>query len=439
LATGRGACLFIVEFTGPVLHPLPDFSFHCYPCGADGAPGDTFLCEGCRAPLSLRFTGAPDPAFLSRPARSLWDFRAFLPIPRKAEAITLGEGATPLVLAPALANLHHLGGLGLKNEMANPTGSFKDRQVSVGLTWARSQGYDTVAVVSSGNVASAAAAYCARAGMKAVLFMHGQASPAKIAQAQAYGAVVVSVDDPSPNSVFQLCIEACKTFGWYHLSTAGMYEPWNVEGAKTIAYELYQQYNGALPDWIVAPVGGGGLLGGIWRGLLDLKALGLLSALPRLAGVQATGCAPLQEAMDNDWNFEEHLAHPWREPKTIAGAIADDILFDGHTVLPALRQTWGTAIAVTDEEMIAAQALLARTEGLLCEIATASAIAALKHLPLMDSGTTVCCIVSGSGLKDLGRLADSAAPVPKIPATLASLRRVLEESKCATRTARSVP
>lgn len=428
-ATGRGACLFIVEFSGPVLHPLPDFAFHCYPCGAEAALGDSFPCGECGAPLSLRFTGAADPALLSRPARSLWDFRAFMPIPPEAEAISLGEGATPLVMAPALAARHRLGALGLKNEMANPTGSFKDRQVSVGLTWARCQGYDTVAVVSSGNVASAAAAYCARAGMKAVLFMHGQASPAKIAQAQAYGAVVISVDDPSPNAVFHLCIAACKTFGWYHLSTAGMYEPWNVEGAKTIAYELFQQYSGNLPDWIVAPVGGGGLLGGIWRGLLDLKAQGLLSNLPRLAGVQATGCAPLQEAMDNDWSFAEHLEHPWANPDTIAGAIADDILFDGHTVLPALRQTWGTAIAVTDEAMIEAQGLLARTEGLLCEIATASAIAALKHLPLMDSGTTVCCIVSGSGLKDLGRLAESAAAVPKIPATLAGLRRVLEAHK----------
>ena len=428
MATGRGACLFIVELNGPVLHPLPDFVFHCYQCGAEEAPGDTLLCRECRTPLSLRFTGTVDPGLLSGKARSLWDFRAFLPIPSEAEAISLGEGATPLVMAPALAARHRLRALGLKNEMANPTGSFKDRQVSVGLTWARSQGHHTVAVVSSGNVASAAAAYCARAGMKAVLFMHGQASPAKIAQAQAYGAVVIAVDDPSPNAVFHLCIEACKTFGWYHLSTAGMYEPWNVEGAKTIAYELFQQYDGNLPDWIVAPVGGGGLLGGLWRGLLDLKALGLISTLPRLAGAQATGCAPLQEAMDNDWNFAEHLAHPWLNPKTIAGAIADDILFDGHTVLPALRQTWGTAVAVTDEAMIGAQGLLARTEGLLCEIATASAIAALEHLPHIDGDTTVCCIVSGSGLKDLGRLAESAAAVPKIPATLDALQGVLAES-----------
>lgn len=410
-----------------MLHSLPDFVFHCYSCGDENAPDREYACPACGGPLSLRFRGTAPSACFSEPPRSLWHYRALLPVPVGAEPIALGEGATPLVGASGLARHHDLGGVWLKNEMANPTGSFKDRQVSVGLTWARCRGFDTVAVVSSGNVASAAAAYCARAGMRAVLFMHGQASPAKIAQAQAYGATVIAVDDPSPAAVFQLCIEACQVHGWYHLSTAGIYEPWNVEGAKTIAYELYQQFEGQFPDWIVAPVGGGGLLGGIWRGLLDLKEAGLIAGLPRLAGVQATGCAPLVKAMDNDWTFAEHLEHPWADPQTIAGAIADDILFDGHTVLPALRQTWGAALAVTDEEMMAAQQALARTEGLLCEIATASAIAALKHLPLMDSGTTVCCIVSGSGLKDLGRLAEVAAPVPKIPATLDGLRRVLDQ------------
>src|SRR5690606_9850406 len=113
-------------------------------------------------PLSLRFSGTESSELFSRPARSLWDYRGLLPIPAECEAITLGEGATPLVAAPALAARHQLGGVALKNEMTNPTGSFKDRQVSVGLTWARSRGHDTVAVVSSGNVASAAAAYCAR-------------------------------------------------------------------------------------------------------------------------------------------------------------------------------------------------------------------------------------------------------------------------------------
>ena len=409
-----------------MLQGLSGFQFHCFQCGTDSAVSDVLTCSGCGAPKSLQATSFPNSDLLKERPVSLWDYLPLLPVPQTGDIVSLGEGATPLVSAPTLAAENRLGALALKNEMSNPTGSFKDRQVAVGLNWARSQGYDTVAVVSSGNVASSAAAYAARAGMRAVLFMHGQASPAKIAQAQAYGATVISVDSPSPQAVFELCIAACKAQGWYHLSTAGIYEPWNVEGAKTISYELYQQYDGKLPHWIVAPVGGGGLLGGIWRGLLDLKTMGLLSDLPRLAGVQAAGCAPLKQAIDNDWTLEEHLAHPWEEPATIAGAIADDILFDGHTVLPAIRQTWGTAINVTDVEMIAAQTRLARTPGLLCEIATAAAVAGTSKLPVVDKDTQVCCIVSGSGLKDLDRLAESAAPVPKIPVNLDALNSLLD-------------
>lgn len=403
----------------------PSFSFYCHACAREAPVSAATACPTCGDPLSLQPRTFPDAALFDAPPESLWHYRALLPVPSGAGVVSLGEGATPLLIAPALAAATELGEIRLKNEMTNPTGSFKDRQVAVGLNWARALGHHTVAAVSSGNVASSAAAYAARAGMGAVLFMHGQASAAKTAQAQAYGATVIAVDDPSPHAVFQLCLAACAARGWYHLSTAGMYAPWNVEGAKTIAYELYHQYGGALPDWIVAPVGGGGLVGGIWRGLLDLRAMGLITRLPRLAGVQATGCAPLVEAVNHGWTFSEHLDHPWPAPDTIAGAIADDILFDGHTVLPAIRETKGAALAVSDAAMIEAQHQLAQSEGLLCEIACATTIAALRQLPAVDKDTRVCCIVSGSGLKDLARLAESAAVVPRIPASLPALDAVL--------------
>ena len=192
----------------------------------------------------------------------MWSYAECLPIGRRDCIVSLDEGATPLIEAPRLAANHGFGSVLIKNEMANPTGSFKDRQISVGISHAREIGANTVAVVSSGNVACATAAYAARAGMKAILLMHGHAAPGKIAQASIYGAKVVRVATPSASAVFDLCIEACQTFEWSHLSTAGLYEPYNVEGAKTIAYEIYQQTRPALPDWIVAPVGGGGLLGG---------------------------------------------------------------------------------------------------------------------------------------------------------------------------------
>lgn len=410
-----------------MLQDLPQFQFQCFACGGVHTEVAAPTCPDCDAPLSLALSSYPDASVLTTRPQSMWDYHALLPVPSDAHIVSLGEGATPMVSSPALAEKHVLGAVDLKNEMGNPTGSFKDRQVAVGINWARSQGHDTVAVVSSGNVAASTAAYAARAGMKAILFMHGQADPAKIAQAQTYGATVIAVDNPSPHAVFALCMAACEAHGWYHLSTAGIYAPWNVEGAKTIAYELFQHYGATLPHWVVAPVGGGGLLGGIWRGFLELKAMGLIEDIPRLAGVQAEGCAPLKEAIDNDWLLEEHLANPWPHPDTIAGAIADDILFDGHTVLPAIRQTWGTAVAVTDDELRSAQRRLAKSTGLLCEIATAAAIAALSKLPVVDRDTRVCCIVSGSGLKDLGRLAEGAKPVPRISADMDALQALLRK------------
>ncbi len=342
-----------------------------------------------------------------------------------AAIVSLGEGATPLVSAPRLAGELGFGELMLKNETANPTGSFKDRQVAVGISHAREIGAKTVAVVSSGNVAAATSAYAARAGMKAVLFMHGQAGRGKITQATAYGARVISVDAPAPSTVFDLCIEACTRWGWYHLSTAGIYEPYNVEGAKTIAYELYQQYEGNLPDWIVAPVGGGGLLGGVWRGLCDLERMGLVKRMPKLAGVQASGCAPLKRAIDGGESPLESLAEPWPNPDTIAGGIADDILFDAQSVIPAIRQTHGTAIAVADSATEAALAQLARREGLLCELTSAPAIAALSSLPDVDADTRVCCLVTGNGLKDLNYIAGQTPPVPVIEPSLSALEAVV--------------
>ncbi|MCX5769576.1 MAG: threonine synthase, partial [Candidatus Hydrogenedentes bacterium] len=354
---------------------------------------------------------------------------ALLPVADPANIVSLGEGGTPLVDAPRLAGSSGLGQVLIKNEMANPTGSFKDRQISAGISHAKEIGAGTVAVVSSGNVACAAAAYGARAGMNAVMFMHGHAASSKVAMASLFGGRVVQVNTPSASAVFDLCIAACKKFGWYHLSTAGMYNAYNVEGSKTIAYELYQQTGGNLPDWVVAPVGGGGLLGGIWRGFLDLERLGLIDKPPRLAGVQATGCAPLKQAIESGARFLETLKHPWPNPKTIAGGIADDILFDGHTVLPAIRTTGGAAIAVDDDATLAGLRQMAVQEGLLCEPTSAVTVAALTRLPGAGPKTRVCCVITGSGAKDLPA-AQSHAPEPlRIGPSLDELDRALAGSR----------
>jgi threonine synthase len=402
--------------------------FVCYGCGAEYPEPARFACKHCGEPLGIRSLARPDPALFTTRPRSMWAYRDLLPIASKQNEVSLEEGATPLVDAPRLAAEFGFKELLIKNEMANPTGSFKDRQVSAGISHAKEIGARTVAVVSSGNVACATSAYAARAGMKAMLLMHGHAALGKIAQAAVYGGLVVRVDTPAASAVFDLCIAACRAFGWYHLSTAGMYEPFNVEGAKTIAYELYCQTQGNLPDWIVAPVGGGGLLGGVWRGFLDLKRLGLIERLPRLAGVQAFGCAPLKKAIEAGTRYLDTLKDPWPNPKTIAGGIADDILFDGHTALPAVRTTDGAAIAVDDVEIVQAQRTLALREGLWCESTAAVSIAALRRLPDAGKNARVCALVTGNGMKDLAAAQAHMSPVPAIAPSLEALERLVRDA-----------
>ncbi len=404
------------------------FIWRCFNCGATESwdkRQDT-SCPACGMPLNIELLTPASTDCLETPPDSLWSYGDFLPICGARYRVSLGEGATPLVATPRLAQEFGFQALWMKNEMANPTGSFKDRQIAVGISHAREIGARTVAVVSSGNVACATAAYAARAGLQAVLFMHGQAGAGKIAQAAAYGAKVLCIQSPSPKDVFQLCLEACARFGWYHLSTAGMYEPYNVEGAKTIAYELYQQFNGDLPEYLVAPVGGGGLLGGIWRGLRDLKHLGLVRQIPQLVGVQASGCAPLKMALERNFSFAESLAHPWATPNTIAGGIADDILFDGHTVLPAIRETEGFALSVEDPEIVAGVQRLASTEGLLCELTTAVVIAALPALAKRIGNARVCAILTGNGIKDLAHLKQTMPAPQSIPPSLEAVQQALD-------------
>ncbi len=408
--------------------PSSGYEFVCYGCGATAPADAAFTCDVCGEPRSIRTVCNLDADYLMRPPRDLWHYFGLLPVTHRSAVVSIGEGATPLVGAPTLAAQHGFSQLLVKNEMSNPTGSFKDRQVSVGISHAREIGADTVAVVSSGNVACATAAYAARAGMRAVLFMHGQAGAGKIAQAAAYGATVLCVDSPSPQRVFDLCIEACERFGWQHLSTAGIYDPFNVEGAKTIAYELYQQTGGDLPEWVVVPVGGGGLLGGVWRGFLDLERLGLIEKVPHLVGVQAAGCAPLPQTIDAGWSFTEHLEHPWPDPDTIAGGIADDILFDGHTALPAIRRTGGRALAVADDAIAAGLHRLASAEGLLCELTCAVVIAALPQLAEAARGQRVCCVLTGSGIKELPWLTAHAPEPPRIAPEIDAVAAALEKA-----------
>ena len=381
------------------------YSLQCPVCSISYAPEESvFKCPTCEAPTVVAMDITQETSLGEPGANSLWRYFDLLPLEDEKWITSQGEGRTPLVESARLAGILGVGRLMLKNETVNPTGSFKDRQISVGISKARESAANTVAVVSSGNVAAASASYAAMAGMKCNIFAPSNAPEEKLVQARAYGAIFYRVNTLSSSGIFRLVTTTCERKHWYLLSTAGLYNPYQVEGAKTIAYELFEQAP-SLPDWIIAPVGGGGLIGALWRGFEELKSLGKCTKTPGIVGVQSSECTPLIDAIEKGLTPSEVIAHPVHVGDTIAGAIADDILFDAYTALPAIRQTGGLALAVTDEEMLAAERLLARTAGIFAEPASASTIAALKKLCESDSikkTDSVCCIITGSGFKDMG-------------------------------------
>ncbi len=385
------------------MNEVVKYTLDCPVCSESYASeSDVFTCAKCNAPTVVAMNTARAAAGPSD-EDSIWRYFDLLPLADRKSIISQGEGRTPLAESPKLAERLGIGKLSLKNETVNPTASFKDRQISVGISKARESCAHTLAVVSSGNVAASSASYAALAGMKCNIFAPYNAPEEKLVQARMYGASFFRVNTLSSSHIFELVREACGENDWYLLSTAGLYNPYQVEGAKTIAYELVEQAS-PLPDWIVAPVGGGGLIGALWRGFKELVALGKCDRPPAIVGAQSAMCMPLVNAIDKNLSPAEVVANPVSVGDTIAGAIADDILFDAYTALPAIRETGGTAVAVTDEEMLEAEKLLAETAGLFAEPASASTVAAAAKL--RNSGTigkddSVCCIITGSGFKDM--------------------------------------
>ena len=360
----------------------------------------------------------------------MWTYFSLLPIADRSAVVSLGEGNTPLTRAGRLAQQLGIHTLYLKDETRNPTGSFKDRMLAVGIARARELGKQTIAVQSSGNVAAAAAAYAAKAGLQAKIFVPRTSPEEKLVQVLMYGADLFRIDHSSPTDIFDLLRWACEEFDWYLASTAAIFNPFTLEGAKTIAYEIAEQTDFDLPEWMIVPVGGGGNIGSLWRGFSDLRALGLVARLPRMVGVQAAGCAPIVEAIRLGRTAKEALAWRWPAIDTVAGAIADDVVFDAHIALPAVRESQGTAVAVPDDDSLAMERLLASTEGIFVEPASATTLAALKNL--LDQGQIkpqdrVCCVLTGLGFKDMTSARKLVPPIETVPlsreAILARVRR----------------
>lgn len=380
----------------------------CTECHGGYSPDQPIWdCPSCGALLEIRLR-SPHPgearsALLKAaggPAGGPWRYAAFIPVD-PASAVSLGEGDTPIVQLRSLGRDLGLPLLYAKLEFLAPTGSFKDRGTTVLVSKALQLGVTHLVEDSSGNAGASMAAYCARAGIKASIYVPASAPMAKKAQIAVYGAEVVAVEG-TRDAVTEAAVERCHLDGAYFGSHN--WNPFFIEGTKTFGYEVAAQFDWSPPEHLVMPVGNGSLSLGSWKGLQEVGATGVLERLPRIHVVQATGCMPIADA------FRRGLQHAEPVPTfpTVAGGMSIACPSRGHLVLRALRESGGSAAAVTDQEILHFQRLLASLEGIFCEPTSAAAFAALPHLVrqgAINPEERVLVAVTGVGLKDMGVLA----------------------------------
>ena len=336
------------------------------------------LCT-CGSPLLVRYDLKKASANFSISSlqgrvSSLWRYRELLPLRDDANLVSLGEGFTPLLPAKSLAGELGLKRLWIKDEAQNPTGSFKDRGLSLAISRAKELGVKKAAIPSAGNAGGSLAAYAARAGIEAHVFMPRDTPIANQIEVQQYGARLTLVDGLI-NDCGRIINERKTAEGWFDIST--LKEPYRVEGKKTMGYEIAEQLNWTLPDVIIYPTGGGTGLIGMWKAFQEMEELGWIgSKRPRMVSVQASGCAPIVKAFGEG----RETAEPWQNAKTVASGLRVPQAVADFLMLRALRESNGTALSVSDEEIIAEIPRLGRAEGIFFCPEGAACAAALRRL-----------------------------------------------------------
>ena len=305
---------------------------------------------------------------------SMWRYAPALPLADGDRPVTLGEGWTPLFPAPALGAELGLDRLFVKDEALNPTNSFKARGMSAAVTRARALGAATLSVPSAGNAACALAAYAANAGVEARVFMPRDVKTPFIRECRVHGAAVTLVDGLITDAG-RIAADEGRRLGWYDVST--LKEPYRAEGKKTMGYEIAEQLGWRWPDWIVYPTGGGTGIVGIWKACEELERLGWVEGpRPRLVTVQAEGCAPMVRA----FHAGADTADPWEGAATVADGLRVPAAVGDVLVLRALRESGGTAVAVSDRDMVRGMLDLGRREGIGAAPEGGATLAALRQL-----------------------------------------------------------
>ncbi|MGD9903851.1 MAG: threonine synthase [Vicinamibacterales bacterium] len=350
------------------------------PCGA--GPFDArqrhHVCPSCGMPLFARYDLVrarewPRETLAGR-APTMWRYRELLPLFPGETPVTLGEGFTPLLRTSRLAATLGLERLYVKDESFNPTNSFKARGQSAAVTRALALGATTITLPTAGNAGNAAAAYAAAAGMRCEVFMPRDAKAPFLDECALYDAHVTLVDGLITDAG-RLAAEGAKAHGWYDVST--LKEPYRAEGKKTMGYEIAEQLGWDLPDWIIYPTGGGTGMVGMWKAFDEMEALGWIGAKrPKMVTVQPTGCAPIVRAFDAG----AERATLWESPATEAHGLRVPKAIGDFLVLRAIRESGGTALMVSDRQMVDDMVLIGRLEGISAAPEGAAAMSAARML-----------------------------------------------------------
>ncbi len=305
----------------------------------------------------------------------MWRYRELMPVFADETPVSLGEGFTPLVHATRLGARLGMTRLFITDESLNPTNSFKARGQSAAVTRARALGVPTVSVPSAGNAGNAVAAYAAKAGLRAEVFLPKDVKTPFIRECELYGAGVTLVDGLITDAA-RIAAERGGPLGWYDVST--LKEPYRVEGKKTMAYEIAEQMEWRYPDWIIYPTGGGTGMVGMWKAFEEMEAIGWIAPQkrPRMVSVQADGCAPIVRAFTS--GLEK--APMWEHAATLADGLRVPRAIGDFLVLRAIRESGGTAVSVSDQAMVAGMLAIGAAEGVSAAPEGGAALAALEHL-----------------------------------------------------------
>jgi threonine synthase len=370
----------------------------CLKCQAVQKDAAAFICAVCQGSLGFRYDYA-NVNWDDRFRNNMWRYWPLLPVAHPEQIITLGEGGTPLLRSRTYPEAQ----LYLKDETRNPTGSHKDRPLSVAINHGHAIGATVSFVVSTGSTGISNAALAARAGMGSVVVMTEGVPAQRIYPMFALGSQVIEVKG-AIDTIIEDVIRLCREYNLYLSSTSRDSNPYQGEGNKTIAYEIVEDL-GHAPDWVIAPVGGGGTISGIWRGFEDLQALGMIVSLPRLVGVTPKDYNALEIAFEHGLErWEDILALPYDDcPPSILVKLAHSYPPDGMEALETVRRSGGFFLSVSDEEALIAQQQFGRREGLYMEPSTGACLAGVGRL--IESGRigsqeSIVALVSGSGFRE---------------------------------------